>query len=307
MTSVSLTPMDRRGFHEPHQYGYEDLGSSGSHTNNPSFYRHPRGPTYPAATLDSAVVFPAYQPSVWNTQDAFHRTPGPLSTIPPTAVPQLPIEYSGTPVDFSSTTFRPAPFQSSGLPYPGRIMWTPVQDTTGGPTSRTLVPQEVYVPPRQQRELGGSQTIGFSVRGGNGIRLSDALEGRCTGLEGRDDDSLFGDDRAQIMLRLHVVGCPRWQSKICTTNHTAKRQPIVRAKLAREVAKNVNRFLERERAVGHDDHSRCNWQGVSLSDMYLTRLVRVSAGSWQPEILVVRAPASMTQALPPGWAPHAAM
>lgn len=83
-------------------------------------------------------------------------------------------------------------------------MWTPGQDTTDGPTLRTLVPQKVYIPPRQQRELGGSQTIEFSVRGGSGIRLSDALEGRWAGLEGRDDDSLFGDDRTQIMLRLHV-------------------------------------------------------------------------------------------------------
>jgi hypothetical protein len=64
--------------------------------------------------------------------------------------------------------------------------------------------QETYKPARQQKELVGRQTIEFSVFGKEGIRLSDALEGNWVGFEGRDDRSLFGDDRLQIMIRLHV-------------------------------------------------------------------------------------------------------
>jgi len=73
-----------------------------------------------------------------------------------------------------------------------------------GPTPRRLVPQETYKPPKQKKEPGGPQIIEFFVYGGEGIRLSDALEGNWVGFEGRDDRSLFGDDRLQIMLRLQV-------------------------------------------------------------------------------------------------------
>jgi len=42
-----------------------------------------------------------------------------------------------------------------------------------------------------------------------------------------------------------------------------------------------------EKENGHDgDPSRCGWKDTLLEGMYLTRLVRVSAASWQPEIFV---------------------
>jgi len=81
-------------------------------------------------------------------------------------------------------------------------------------TPRRLVLQEIWKPARQQKEdLGGSQTIDFYVYGERGIRLSDALDGNWMGLEGRDDRSLLGDDRLQIILRLQVrllaIVCPQ--------------------------------------------------------------------------------------------------
>lgn len=72
-------------------------------------------------------------------------------------------------------------------------------------TLRKLVLQEIWKPSRQQKEeLGGSQSIDFSVYGERGVRLSDALDGNWMGLEGRDDRSLLGDERLQIILRLQV-------------------------------------------------------------------------------------------------------
>ncbi|KAF9642149.1 hypothetical protein BDM02DRAFT_2540630 [Thelephora ganbajun] len=88
------------------------------------------------------------------------------------------------------------------------------------------------------------------------------------------------------MFRLQFAGCPSWQSKISTKDHSARRQPITRTKLAYEVAKNVGKFLEREKVKGHGDHSRCNLEDALLSNMYLTRLVQVSIASWQPEIFM---------------------
>lgn len=42
------------------------------------------------------------------------------------------------------------------------------------------------------------------MHGTKGIRLSDSLEGKWGGFEGRDDRFLFAEDRAQITLRLLV-------------------------------------------------------------------------------------------------------
>jgi len=76
------------------------------------------------------------------------------------------------------------------------------------PTIRKPVPQETYKPARQQKEFWGTQAIEFFVNGEQGICLSDASEGNLDGFDGRDDRSLFGDDRLQIMVRLHMRRLP---------------------------------------------------------------------------------------------------
>jgi len=136
-------------------------------------------------------------------------------------------------------------------------------------------------------------------------------------------------------LPFQPVGCPSWQSKVeldkpfsfvlshvfevYVTDHTVRRESVTRAKLAYDVAKSVKRFLEvrccstkisilaseaitqREKEKGHGDHSECSWKDVPLGETYLTRLVRVSNASWQPEIFVgqpytVKTPASLPSA-----------
>jgi hypothetical protein len=77
---------------------------------------------------------------------------------------------------------------------------------THQPVSRKLAPQEIYKTARQQAGFRSAGVIEFAVDGKEGIRLSDALEGNWKGFEGRDDRSLFEDDRHQIILRLHVSG-----------------------------------------------------------------------------------------------------
>ena len=106
--------------------------------------------------------------------------------------------------------------QNTWSSYVGMAARTPAPDAASGTEDefgpqahdglvpRELVPQEPYRIARRQRDLGGSQTIEFSVYGERGIRLSDALEENWLGLELRDDRSMFGDDRVQIMIRLHV-------------------------------------------------------------------------------------------------------
>ena len=62
------------------------------------------------------------------------------------------------------------------------------------------------------------------------------------------------------------------------------------------------RLFQRERANDHDgDPSRYDWEGASLENLYLTRLVRMSVASWQPEIFVELPPAVTFPAL---FSPH---
>lgn len=74
----------------------------------------------------------------------------------------------------------------------------------GGLATRKLVPQKTFKPARRQNKSWDSQVVKFSVHGEEGVRLSDVLEGNWLGFEGRDEMPLSGDDRLQIMIRLHV-------------------------------------------------------------------------------------------------------
>ena len=49
------------------------------------------------------------------------------------------------------------------------------------------------------------------------------------------------------------------------------------------------RLQQREKLNGHDNgHPQCSWGDLSLENVILTRIVRVSAASWQPELWVER-------------------
>lgn len=57
---------------------------------------------------------------------------------------------------------------------------------------------------RRRGEFVDPSVIKFVVNGQEGIRLSDASECNWEGFEDGDDRSLFGWDRSQILVRLHV-------------------------------------------------------------------------------------------------------
>ena len=72
------------------------------------------------------------------------------------------------------------------------------------PTSLRLVSQVAFKSSRHQAKFTGSESIVFNVDGQEGVRLSDTLEGNWVGLKGRDDRSLFDDNRLHVLIRLHV-------------------------------------------------------------------------------------------------------
>ena len=127
-------------------------------------------------------------------------------------------------------------------------------------------------------------------------------------------------------LPFQFVGCSSWKSKasattlirfpsvsrasqINTKNSAANRRPIKRTKLAAEDEKSEKKFIavsgtcrfelspishnhrQREKLKGHDaSHPSCGWGDMSLKNVFLKRIVRVSTASWQPEILLEQQP-----------------
>lgn len=281
-------------------YGYHGFPGSYPDHQSPGWYQ--LDDMYQAPTLDTAATLPTQHSIMWYASDT---SPSGEVEYPYIGVPPL-VHYSTQPevTPFPVPTegqgvniFRPmdVPYPEAGTQVPSQNVPSTEKDDTDhraqtGLNSRKLVPQKTYRPHRPQKEPGDSQIIEFLVRGGKGIRLSDALEGKWTGFEGKDDQPLSGERRMTIMLRLLPVGCPLWRSKIPITDYTLRRRPITRMKLAKEVARNVQKLLERERTEGHSDHSRCDLKDVLLSNIYLNRLVRVSTASWQPELSVVQPP-----------------
>ncbi|KAF9791031.1 hypothetical protein BJ322DRAFT_1208299 [Thelephora terrestris] len=242
-------------------------------------------------------------PNTWYTIPAEHALlvasgPGITGTL------------SGRP-QYDCSSYQEISSQRAQLDYlSGGETPTEVQEqahTRRPPITRDPVPQEPYESARRQEQPTGSKVIEFVVNGEEGVRLSDALEGSWTGFEGRHDTFSFGDGgRLQILLRLHFVGCSPWKSKarvtklgllssishasqVHTVTSAANRQPVTRAKLASEVAKSIRKFIAREKANGHDAvHPSCGWGDVSLEDVFLTRMVRASQASWQPEFSIER-------------------
>jgi len=123
------------------------------------------------------------------------------------------------------------------------------------------------------------------------MNMRDALRKRFTGLDGRDDP-MFKETAGAISCRLLFPGYPPNRSaQIATLGYTKDRARITRSKLAYEIAKKLNRYLES--MTGHpmkksvDRRWKIGEGCMRLENMYLVRLVSVSKGSFQPEIWVV--------------------
>ena len=226
--------MDFGRSRESGNLGSENHRSPGEHNNYCLSYQFPLDAVNQATFPYPTVALSTQHSLAWNIPDTLHQTP-PFPVIP-SVVPASSLsvgEYCSL-VDASPTgacltqpqvsssirsTLRcdPHETQPTGLPYVSTVIQSSSRDAAsegedkeecqlfGGPASRKLVVQGQYKPPRQQRDLEGPSTIDFFVCGQKGIRLSDALEGKFAGLEGRDDRPLFGNDRTHVMLRLQVL------------------------------------------------------------------------------------------------------
>ncbi|KAF9649965.1 hypothetical protein BDM02DRAFT_3112728 [Thelephora ganbajun] len=287
------------GPQQPHPTGFSFEPHRSSNQYLLSFASHHAPADHPPGVLSTQYITPYNPLGILPARDNWHQLPvehdpfisDRAGLIGPSSVQQQYVYLTYAEKAVQTIQLDPA---SEGNMVQGR------PQIYQRPTPGKLVPQETYKPPRRQAEFSGSDAIVFIIDGKEGIRLSDASEGNWEGFEGGEDRSLFDGNRLQVMIRLHLVGCSPWNSKIATTDFTAKRQPITRRKLAAEVAKSVKKFIAREKLNGHDGgHPRCNWGDVSLENVFLTRMVHVSPASWQPEIFVERPSVALHAAASP--------
>ncbi|TBU27237.1 hypothetical protein BD309DRAFT_863201 [Dichomitus squalens] len=169
----------------------------------------------------------------------------------------------------------------------------------GHPHGGPFVPQKTYKPHtisdrrRYVDEVELEAPIMFFSNNptGCGIPLRDAIASRFSALDGRDD-SMFEGRGPSVSIRLNWPGYAPWSRQIPTRDFRSPPQPITRAKLARNVAKTVQRFIQEMENQTMEDPSEVKWRvgtrGIRLEDLILVGLQHVSMGSWQAHVRLFR-------------------
>ncbi|KAI0084461.1 hypothetical protein BDY19DRAFT_987506 [Irpex rosettiformis] len=191
----------------------------------------------------------------------------------------------------------PSPLASS----PGALtnLQTVFEIASRYPGADNLLEQKVYRPNTQSdrrryvEEVVLEQPIMFFASNGEtcGIRCVDALSSRFAGLQGRDD-SMFEQRGPSVSIRLMWPGYAPWSRQIPTRDFRSPPQPITRAKLAKNVAKTIKRFIEdmEGKPMEDDGHRqfKVGRQYISIDDLELVGLQHVSMGSWQAHVRLHR-------------------
>ncbi|KAI1793577.1 hypothetical protein LXA43DRAFT_885417 [Ganoderma leucocontextum] len=176
-----------------------------------------------------------------------------------------------------------------------------IANAAGHPHGGPLVPQKTYKPHtisdrrRYVDEVELEAPIMFFSNNptGCGILLKDAISSRFSTLEGRDD-AMFQGRGPSVSIRLNWPGYAPWSRQIPTRDFRSPPQPITRAKLARNVAKTVQRFIQEMGNQNMDDPSEAKWRvgtrDIRLENLILVGLQHVSMGSWQAHVRLVQRP-----------------
>lgn len=158
------------------------------------------------------------------------------------------------------------------------------------PSKWHKIPQDTYS--QKQWDYRASAPIPFQANGSPGFNMGQALNKKFATLEGWDDLVLEGA-KGVISCRLLFPGYPlNGYPQISTRYWNRNRDPITRGKLAHEVARKLKQYLDTMNAsyvmdVSIDDQWRIGHGFMHLENIFLTRLVSVSKGSYQPELWVL--------------------
>ncbi|KAJ7281932.1 hypothetical protein C8J57DRAFT_85901 [Mycena rebaudengoi] len=164
-----------------------------------------------------------------------------------------------------------------------------------------FVPQLMYKPHtnsdrrRYVEEVDMEAPIHFWVENPSecGIPLSDALHSRVRRLLKRDE-TVFEGRGPSVSIRLEWPGYRQWSRQIPTKDFRSPPGPITRAKLAKNVAKCVQRFIQERHGQPMEDDADARWRvgpgpnQIKLEDLVLVSIHHVSMGSWQPHLRLRR-------------------
>ncbi|EMD38916.1 hypothetical protein CERSUDRAFT_112624 [Gelatoporia subvermispora B] len=160
------------------------------------------------------------------------------------------------------------------------------------PQDGIFVPQKTYKPHTQSdrrryvEEVDLEEPIMFFTQqpAGCGIPLRDALNSKFIRLVGRDD-LMFQNRGPSVSIRLMWPGYAPWSRQIPTRDFRSPPGPITRSKLAKNVAKTVQRFIDEMESRRLEDEAEARWRvgknHIKLDDLLLVGLQHVSMGSWQ--------------------------
>ncbi|KAG7443628.1 uncharacterized protein BT62DRAFT_878195, partial [Guyanagaster necrorhizus] len=169
------------------------------------------------------------------------------------------------------------------------------------PAGHLFVPQLMYKPHtssdrrRYVEEVNLDPPIYFWVQDPSecGLPLSDALHSRVRRLIDRDEP-MFKDRGPSVSVRIEWPGYRPWSRQIPARDFRTPPCPITRSKLAKNVAKCVQRFIQERQAVPMEDDSSPDWRvgtqpnTIRVEDLVLVSLHHVSMGSWQPHLRLRR-------------------
>lgn len=97
-----------------------------------------------------------------------------------------------------------------------------------------------------------------------------------------------------ILFFFQWPGYRQWSRQIPTKDFRSPPQPITLAKLAKNVAKCVQRFMLDRKNLPMEEESDHRWKigdgpdDIKLEDLILVSIHHVSLGSWQPHLRLVR-------------------
>ncbi|KAF9048219.1 hypothetical protein BDZ89DRAFT_1089137 [Hymenopellis radicata] len=127
-----------------------------------------------------------------------------------------------------------------------------------------------------------------------GIPLVDAMHMRVKRLVGRMRPFSKAGRLLSITNFFQWPGYRPWSRQIPTKDFRSPPGPITRAKLAKNVAKCVQRFIAERQSIAMEDDGDPRWrvgssQGtIRVEDLVLVSLHHVSMGSWQPHLRLRR-------------------
>ncbi|KAK7031393.1 hypothetical protein R3P38DRAFT_813369 [Favolaschia claudopus] len=287
-------------------YVLPDFDEASFAFNNP-YHGYPGQHVSPAASTDLLL-----SPSGYGSQHVSPHTTPPLHLTPPTTPGGSQSHLTASPSpDLQSPLLpylqqQPLPKQEerSAPVYTHRDQLQFFKDALSLPSagvSGPFVPQLMYKPHtnsdrrRYVEEVDMEPPIHFWVENPSecGIPLSDALHSRVRRLLKRDE-TVFEGRGPSVSIRLEWPGYRQWSRQIPTKDFRSPPGPITRAKLAKNVAKCVQRFIQERHTQPMEDDADARWRvgpgpnQIKLEDLVLVSIHHVSMGSWQPHLRLRR-------------------